>query len=60
MLTDEWRHLISRLLWLVEIANENLEKNGHLEMRVREAEIYSAKTNPVLQANFALDDDHPL
>ena len=27
---------------------------------MRDAEVFSAKSNPVLQANYALDDDHPL
>ena len=59
-LTNEHRVLVKKALKWVRIADENIEKNALLEMRVREAEKYSAKTNPVLQANFALDDDHPL
>ena len=29
-------------------------------MRIKEAEMYAALTAPVNQANYALDDEHPL
>lgn len=37
-----------------------MEKCADLEQRTFRAEMYSALTNPVLEAEYALDDETPL
>ena len=48
LLTNEHRLLVEKVIKWVEIADEKANRNAVLEERMRDAELYSAKTNPVL------------
>ena len=60
MFTEQHRFLITKVQEWVEIATVKAARVVHLEELAILSEMYSAKTNPVLQANYGLDDDTPL
>lgn len=60
LLTKEHRRIIEKFQGWIDVAILKADRNAHLEQLAIISEMYSAKTNPVLQANYGLDDDTPL
>lgn len=60
ILTAEHHDLITKLRKWIEISEMYMEKCAEFQKRTLTAEMYSALTNPVLEAEYALDDNNPL
>ena len=60
MLTREHRKLINKVEDYIELALDKSRKLEIVQEKLKECEYYSAKTNPVLQAQYGLDDEQPL
>ena len=60
LLTREHRKLIEKLQHWVDVALSKSERNAYLEEFAKNCEMYSAKTNPVLEMLYGLDLENPL
>ena len=60
MLSYEHQQLILKFRSWIDISEELLAKCDSYDKRTYQAEKYSALVNPVLEAEYALDDDTPL